>query len=778
MFDKRISIKIDADHFKILDEEILKTASDSILPSNYRYDPDFVYMLVRGVSAGEYWGPNNNHDFFEEQELIENHDSFRTDSKVYKNHENKDVEKALGDVVVSEWDPTMKGVNIVMRVDKKLAPEITRGLLKGTITDVSMGCRVDHVICSYCGNRAKTRKDYCEHLLDPKIRGKIMPNGVRVYEINKRPRFHDISIVTKGADRTAKAITVIDGEKAVQEEQLKKVASMNMEERIAGIALTKKFIPNYPIDPYDDLGFKKVASEKKMIKLAEIDKIVKGNIVAILNAQKTNEAVDSFSEISDTIRLFHTKYWDDETIDELVEKINSLAKRNAKSPDYIFKTFLRTAELAGIELTPMEYSKIRAKLEGADISDLELISEEATKKADGKTIKIVVSNFREGSGHGQHMFPSPSPLLEGSIFDEMLAPFMDERSIRPANFVPRMMRIVNEDRPPFEDNLKQFVLPMISRMPIGKERVMIIKMAGEYADYQNERAALYGDPNFEKYASLISSNDIKGLFKEAGYLGYAALSIPTVYGYSAYQRSKMLNGEPISGFNRYLAENPGNAATMVALAPFIKRKMLGRAKNELQSAVRNTKDIAGKTRDFAKSKYDSAIDFVNENRKYDSRRVLDENLLNPTPTKLASDFSLFQNEKIDTRLKEAGYSSKQVAMIKLAMVDYFVDDEAACDDILKSASIGEESPVEAYLKIAEELITIELEKIANDALDITRDTFADTLFYPKGAAAGTLLPGSMIDGFIFNKITKALEKKTKKMQPAVQPLVDNPASMK
>lgn len=774
MFDKVINIKIDPDYTRVLDNDILKTASESILPAGHRFDPDFVYVLIRSVSAGEYWGPNNNMDFFEEEELKQNYNSFKTDSKVYKNHENKAVEKALGDVVSAEWDDSMKCVPLVIRIDKTLAPEITRGILKKTITDVSMGCRVDHVICSYCGKRAKTRKDYCEHLLDSSLRGKVMPNGVQVYEINKGPKFHDISIVTKGADGTAKMYVVVDGEAASKEDTLKKVASLNFEERIAGHNLTKKFIPVYPIDPYYDLGFKKTASaQMPIMKLAEIDKIIKGNIMAILNAEQTEEAASGMDEVFDTIKLFYTKYWDDETIDELVSKIEAIAKKNAKSSREIFKTFLRTAELAGIELTPMEFSKISARLSKDDISDIEEVSNATANMVNPTGMKMIIKNYRDVESDRHGMFSDSNPLLEGHIFESMLAPFMRDRSFRPSELGPRMMRIANDDHYPMSNNLSQFVLPFARKTPSSKGSIMIIKMASDYDCYQNDRTALYSDENFDKYASLISNDGIKALFKEAGALTYAALTIPTVYGYSAYQRAKMLNGEPLNGPNRYVAENPGNAALMAVLAPVLKRKLKARAGRDLTQAGDFIGSNASKLNNKAKSKYGDISDFLAQNKKYNSKVVLDKNLIDPSMfNKMASE-TFFSNSNIDKSMKSAGYTDNQLYATKLAMADYFVDNEYNSAEILKKANLNDDASIDLYLKIAKEFITIELEKMASDVLeklsgdgsDIAKDTFADTLFYQRGAGAGSLLPGSILDGFIFNKITKGLEKKVKAVDP-------------
>lgn len=232
MFNKITSFRIDKDNIEILDNELVKTASEMILPDGHQYDPDFVYMKVRAVSAGEYWGCNKNADFFPEEELKKNYKTF-FDAHVFKNHENKEVEKAIGDVLDATWNDEMKYVELFIRVDKRIAPTIARGFEKGFMTDVSMGCKIDHSICSICGNLAKTQSQYCDHIKYEKH--KVRDDGKKVYEININPRFHDISAVLNGADRTAKMTGLfISGTKVAyhEEESLEKCAS-TLEESLA-----------------------------------------------------------------------------------------------------------------------------------------------------------------------------------------------------------------------------------------------------------------------------------------------------------------------------------------------------------------------------------------------------------------------------------------------------------------------------------------------------------------------------------------------------------------
>ena len=62
-------------------------------------------------------------------------------------------------------------------------------------------CKVAFDVCSICGNKARKRSDYCEHILRDKR--KIYPDGRQPYMINYNPTFFDISVVRRRADKIA-----------------------------------------------------------------------------------------------------------------------------------------------------------------------------------------------------------------------------------------------------------------------------------------------------------------------------------------------------------------------------------------------------------------------------------------------------------------------------------------------------------------------------------------------------------------------------------------------
>ncbi len=178
-------------------------------------DPDkHIYVLLTALGSGDSWGSNSNADFFRESQLNPSgittygHKTF-IDAGIYTHHKNKDKTKSLGEVLLSIFNPIMKRVELVERVDRDKAKEfgakdIYDRLNDGEHLDVSMGCRVKYDVCMICGNKAPTRMQYCQEMRD--IPGAILPDGRMVCVDNPQPVFFDISFVNVGAAKNAKVM--------------------------------------------------------------------------------------------------------------------------------------------------------------------------------------------------------------------------------------------------------------------------------------------------------------------------------------------------------------------------------------------------------------------------------------------------------------------------------------------------------------------------------------------------------------------------------------------
>lgn len=172
-------------------------------------DPEFLYIRVRAVTANV---PNNNGDLFERDELFRTYKTF-VGQRVFKNHKSEDVTNALGKIIDAIWvenpeDKEHPYVECLLEIDRKKDTDLVRGVEKGYISDISMGCRVEYSVCSCCGNKAHTEDEYCECVKKykgqkfcPVHKKSLKPNGV--YESNFGVEFFELSFVTDGADREA-----------------------------------------------------------------------------------------------------------------------------------------------------------------------------------------------------------------------------------------------------------------------------------------------------------------------------------------------------------------------------------------------------------------------------------------------------------------------------------------------------------------------------------------------------------------------------------------------
>lgn len=301
------------------DSAFEKVAAPRLLPAVSTYIQelrpikDSIYVLVNAMGASEYFGSNVNGDAFPEASLIHAPDDWKGIpaydmvkakewpygyptfymAHPYAHHRNKDASKAFGVVELAAWNPHMKRVELVTRVDKEKCYAfggvgVWDKLQQGQFPDVSMGTKVPFDTCSVCldwkryraaqasfdrkRHRSEgdavlevhkknpirgvsiTRKDYCEHAL--KMMNRILPDGRKVFVYNDYPRFFDISFVFIGADRTAKTMM-----KIAHERKFWTVGSAEVAEKLgyvetpSGVLLTES-------------GSEKVASVEDPLKLA------------------------------------------------------------------------------------------------------------------------------------------------------------------------------------------------------------------------------------------------------------------------------------------------------------------------------------------------------------------------------------------------------------------------------------------------------------------------------------------------------------------------------
>ena len=179
-------------------EEFLKTLDKK---------PENLYVIIAAVGAGEYYGNNSRGDYFPEVELLRHHKTFEQ-GHVFLHHFNKDPEKAIGKILFSSYNEAMHRVELICEIWRNVAPkDLLERIDGGGLVETSMGCRVKSDVCSICAQVARRADEHCDHIKN--YAGAYLPDGRRVYAINYEPRFFDISIVNKGADRTSKILQKI-----------------------------------------------------------------------------------------------------------------------------------------------------------------------------------------------------------------------------------------------------------------------------------------------------------------------------------------------------------------------------------------------------------------------------------------------------------------------------------------------------------------------------------------------------------------------------------------
>jgi len=128
--------------------------------------PDNLFIKIFAIKEDE---TNDNGDYFSADELEKSAQTF-VGVPIFTNHQNDDIEKSRGECVHSWYDKELKGIFIVARVDKVAYPKLARGVEEGYVKGTSMGCSVDHSVCSICHNKAHTADEYCTHIKNQKTR--------------------------------------------------------------------------------------------------------------------------------------------------------------------------------------------------------------------------------------------------------------------------------------------------------------------------------------------------------------------------------------------------------------------------------------------------------------------------------------------------------------------------------------------------------------------------------------------------------------------------------
>jgi len=197
--------------------------------SDIKFEKDEIPVHLIAIGATEDYGPNRNGDGFKRACCRDYHDTFVKHARFYRDHINKNPAKSYGVIKASAYHDPMRRIELVCGLNgTQEAAERNGGLVadreleklaRGNDIPVSMACTIAYDVCSECGNKAKTRMDYCDatetggHCKSGGLRrniGKCLENGNILHADNPHPRFFDISHVFRPADRIAYVSGMLD----------------------------------------------------------------------------------------------------------------------------------------------------------------------------------------------------------------------------------------------------------------------------------------------------------------------------------------------------------------------------------------------------------------------------------------------------------------------------------------------------------------------------------------------------------------------------------------
>jgi len=384
---------------------------------------DRYYVVVNALGSSEVWGSNKNGDGFPEVGL--KHKSLRTDmgttddygyktfeyyAKLFKHHVNKDPKRSFGEVLFAHWNSVLHRVELIVAINTATGKDIIKALEANEQVGVSMGAKVRYDRCSICGNKAKTRTQYCKHLKNYMGRivskekaaqwslelGKTILPGSQVFAYNDHPRFFDISKVYVGADRTAFI--------------LGKAASN-------GIVIAS-------VDMAEAYGM----TDEVFDKIAEVGK--EGAINKIIGGPSTNSSIDG--KVIPTSKTIALKKAIDENVKKTISEepvipssfINSITEPKTIPLSHIVSTLFGL----GIHPKPTEFQRIV------------LVSNGQKSLADELDKDNLVFDYKDDKVKPQELDISNNNFND--MLGRLLIPFLKSRSAMPNFLEPRINAVM------------------------------------------------------------------------------------------------------------------------------------------------------------------------------------------------------------------------------------------------------------------------------------------------------------------------------------------------
>ncbi len=481
------------------------------------------FLLVNALGAGEFYGSNRNGDYFPEPALVEYHKTFETLGSVYRHHRNKPKlgHRVYGEILYSHYNPKMHRVELVIGLDINAAPDLKEKIDKGEFPPISMGSRVPYDECSICGNRAPRIQDYCKHAKT--MMNKVLSDGRKVYVINTKPKFFDISFVHVPADRTAYT--------------LRKVASDS------SIVIPSAI---------------KTAEELKDAGIKEAD------IVKIVEGEVDNAGPDPSRLIVDSQPDMPAKMVND--------LAGSAPLNEVLSTLVAMRVMPKKAEFQKLVLTSKGQEKLAEELEKENVTFIihdgiePIIPNDIRFNYFSEKVACVLQKYPEYLERA----PLTKPVVMARILEKYASLDIGHQKgskMEQAGIVPPLKdmlddkMVTKEEQVPIILPIKNPLLPLTA---IGGLYYGLSRLMNSVGQADGVRALIAKNPWLLPIligGATIGTMEIQKKFLEKtaaglGFLSSMLLSVPATYLYAGYQEAKVRRREPISSYADFVRKNP------------------------------------------------------------------------------------------------------------------------------------------------------------------------------------------------------------------------------
>lgn len=199
-----------------------------------------IHLIALGMT--EWYGCNRKGDGFRKETCVRDHPTFVKHARWYRDHVHDDPARSYGRVLASTFNRGTGRIELIVGLNATKAAAAANGglvadlemdrLASGLEIPVSMATGVPFDVCSGCGNRAKTRENYCDERSCVKYGGlkknlgRTFEDGHTLHADNPVNRWFDISFVSAPADRTAYVFGRWDGGGFPQNEAVKAAGAL------------------------------------------------------------------------------------------------------------------------------------------------------------------------------------------------------------------------------------------------------------------------------------------------------------------------------------------------------------------------------------------------------------------------------------------------------------------------------------------------------------------------------------------------------------------------